>query len=105
MLFRLAATGTHRRPRVPRFRAVPYARPADAARLRARRLCRRPYLAAPVRDRNSISIACSMSACVLVSSCAASTRSCRATSGEDVGADVPAPLASGGRRSAPYTDC
>ena len=40
------------------------------------RLCRRPYLAAPVRDRNSISIACSMSACVLVSSCAAMTRSC-----------------------------
>ena len=46
-----------------------------------RRRPRPPYLPALARDRNSISIACSMSACVLVSSCAAMTRSCRATSG------------------------
>ena len=39
------------------------------------------YLAAPARERKSISIACSMSACVLVSSCAAMTRSCRAVAG------------------------
>ena len=45
------------------------------------RLCRRPYLAAPVRDRNSISIASTISVWTLVSSCAAMTRSCRATSG------------------------